>query len=172
LTSGASGPDASVRGRPAAVLALAFVLYGGATLAFWLYGGLAGAWRSPLLAALALPCGALALATGVLLHRRARSARIALLAWAATLLALNALGGGAAAPRYTLARVVAAGVGIALVLVLYRYIGRVCAQAGHRDEPPGAALVASVRGDAAPCGHDAGTGSDARRGGSPDERAG
>ena len=133
--------EAGTLPRPAALVALAFILYGAGTLAFWAYGGLSGAWRSPLLAGLALPCAALALLTGGLLRGRSRLARPALIGWALALLALNAGRMASEGTPPASALVLGACVGGALVFVLHRYMGRVCDWPGEGDAP----LVASRR---------------------------
>jgi len=138
-----SRADAPGLPRPAAILSIAFILYGAVTLVSLLYGGVSGGLRSPLLAALALPCGAFALAGGLLLRARSARARLALIGWALSLFALNAARITSEGPLTGMALVLVlslgAGVLGAVAYALHRYIGRVCAPSGSEDAP----LVAS-----------------------------
>jgi len=136
-TAGAA--DAQPLPRPAALIALAFMLYGAGTLGLFVYGAVAGTWRSPLLAGLGLACGVLAILTGVLLRGRSQRARPALIVWALALLALNVARMASEGAIHGLFLVLGAGVGGGLVFALHRYMGRVCVGPGEGGGP----LVAS-----------------------------
>jgi hypothetical protein len=77
--------------RVRALLAVSFVGYGALTLVAWVYAAATQSAHSPLLSAIALPCGVLALTTGLLLRRRSRWTMAAMIGWAICLVALNIL---------------------------------------------------------------------------------
>lgn len=76
--------------RAPAVIGTALFVYGLLTLGAWLFAVIRAQWTSPLLLWVASPCGPLAMLAGRLLARRSPRARLAVAAWALSLLVLNA----------------------------------------------------------------------------------
>jgi len=110
--------------RGAAVMGTALFAYGLLTLGAWVFAALRAQWTSPLLLAVALPCGPLATLAGWLLVRGSSRARAALVAWALSLLALNVVAVATVWPdRWPVLALAAVPVVLAIVLLLRRLGG-------------------------------------------------